>query len=133
MVTFDQLKEMRDDATFEIGCISYDSNGYGDDSSILAAPVKDETEEDYSKRVNNDVTAALDVLRENLDKDMVPFFVYPHGETSDVLVSAVQDAGYKAAFIKGESGLILPDSNRYSLERMNVTQDMKKYKFRDLF
>ncbi|MBQ2764430.1 MAG: polysaccharide deacetylase family protein [Firmicutes bacterium] len=133
VVTFDQLKEMSDDATFEIGCISYDSNGYGDDSSILAAPVKDETEEDYSKRVNNDVTAALDVLRENLDKDMVPFFVYPHGETSDVLINAVQNAGFKAAFTKGEDGLILPDSNRYLLERMNVTQGMSKYNFRSLF
>lgn len=132
VVTFDQMKEMMADGTFEVGCISYDSNSYGDNASILAAPVKDETEEDYAKRVQNDVATASSVLGKNLGEDNPFFFVYPYGETSDVLVDAVKGNGFAAAFVKGKDGLLLPDSDRYRLERINITQSMGKYDFRSL-
>lgn len=132
VVTFDEMKEMTEDGTFEVGCISYDSNSYGKDASVLAAPVENETDEDYAKRVQNDVSAAKSVLDENLGADSRFFFVYPYGETSDVLVDAVKNSGFGAAFVKGKNGMILPDSDRYRLERTNITQEMSKYDFRSL-
>lgn len=132
VVTFDQLKEMMNDGTFDVGCISYASNGYGDDASLLAAPNGEETEEAYAARVKSDVTAAITVLCEQLGEQHKPFFVYPYGETSDVLVSAVKNAGFSAAFAKGNDGCIRGDSDRYNLGRMSVTQSMSKSKFKDL-
>ena len=132
VVTFDQLKEMIAEGTFDVGCISYSSNRYGDDAALLAAPTGDETEEDYAARVKSDVTTAITVLCEQLGEQHKPFFIYPYGETSDVLVSAVQNAGFSAAFAKGDNGCIDSDSDRYGLGRMSVTQSMSKSKFKDL-
>lgn len=133
VVTFDQLKEMMNDGTFDVGCISYDSNDYGDDAALLAAPNGDETEEAYAARVKSDVTAAITVLCEQLGEQHKPFFVYPYGESSEVLVSAVKDAGFTAAFTRGDNGSIRQDSDRFQLGRRNVTQSMSSGKFADLF
>lgn len=133
VVTFDNLKEMIAEGTFDVGCVSYDSNEYGDDASLLAAPDGEETEEEYAARVKSDVTAAISVLCEQLGEQHKPFFVYPYGETSDVLVSTVQNAGFSAAFAKGDNGCIQADSDRYRLGRMSVTQSMSKSKFKALF
>ena len=78
------------------------------------------------------MTTAITVLCEQLGEQHKPFFIYPYGETSDVLVSAVQNAGFSAAFAKGDNGCIDSDSDRYGLGRMSVTQSMSKSKFKDL-
>lgn len=133
VATFEQLKEMTADGIFEVGCVSYDSNDYGDNASLLAAPDGDETQEEYAARVKSDLTKAMTVLCDNLGEQNVPFFIYPHGETSDTLIAAVKEAGFSAAFVKGKDGLILDDSDRYLLERQSVTQKMSNSKFRGLF
>ena len=105
------------------------------DGTHLAAKEKChavEAEEAYAARVKSDVTAAITVLCEQLGEQHKPFFVYPYGETSDVLVSAVKNAGFSAAFAKGNDGCIRGDSDRYNLGRMSVTQSMSKSKFKDL-
>ena len=133
VVTFYQLEEMISEGTFEVGCISYQSYQYGEDVSVLAAPINDETEEQYTSRVNDDVAEAVAVLSEQLGRNNEWFFIYPYGETSEVLTAAVQNAGFTAAFIEGESGYILPESEPFALEYMNVTQSMSNSRFRGLF
>ncbi|MBR5328667.1 MAG: polysaccharide deacetylase family protein [Firmicutes bacterium] len=131
LVTFDQLKEMTADGTFALGNISYDSNG--GDASILAAPVDEETEEAYVKRVQDDLAASIAVLKEKVGNADALFFVYPFGETSETLVDEVETAGFIAAFTKGEDGVIVAESERFMLERMNITQKTNKSAFRGLF
>lgn len=137
-VTFAALKEMVADGTFEVGCVSYDSNRYGSEESLLAAPTtvegedRLETDEEYAARVKKDVTAAITVLCDNLGEENTPFFIYPFGATSDVLVDAVKNAGFSAAFVKGDGYLKL-DTDLFHLERKTITQDMSQSNFKKLF
>lgn len=137
-VTFAALKEMVADGTFEVGCVSYDSNRYGSEEPLLAAPTtvegedRLETDEEYAARVKKDVTAAITVLCDNLGEENTPFFIYPFGATSDVLVDAVKNAGFSAAFVKGDGYLKL-DTDLFHLERKTITQDMSQSKFKKLF
>lgn len=135
-VTFADLKEMIADGTFEVGCVSYNSNRYSEDGeSLLAAPATidgtTETDEQYAARVKDDLTAAITVLCDNLGEENVPFFIYPFGETSEVLEKAVKDAGFSAAFIKGD-GYNTMETDIFHLERTTVTQDMSIWDFEDL-
>lgn len=127
VVTFDELAEMQESGTFEVGCISYDSNAWGNNDALLAAPIyidaegRYETDEEYAARVKEDVTAAITVFCDHLGEATKPFFVYPYGATSDVLTVAVKDAGFSCAFIK-DDGYIYADSDLFALHRRNITQ-----------
>lgn len=134
IVTFDELAEMEESGTFEVGCISYDGNAWGNTDALLAAPIyiddeeRYETDEEYTARVKEDVTSAITIFCDHLGEETKPFFVYPYGAASDVLTAAVKDAGFSCAFIK-DDGYIYADSDLFALHRMNITQDVSNWDF----
>jgi biofilm PGA synthesis lipoprotein PgaB len=134
IVTFDQLSEMVNSGTFEVGCISYDSNDWGNTTSKLAEPIylndeeRSETAEEYEARVKEDVTVAIATLCDNLGEENTPFFIYPYGTTNEVLTAAVENAGFSCAFIK-DDGYIYADTGLFALHRMNITQDVSNWDF----
>lgn len=136
-VTFAQLKEMTAEGTFEVGCISYDSNDYRGDGAVLTTKQKvdgedrTETEEEYTKRVKEDLNAAITVLCEQLGESKVPFMVYPFAATNETVTAEVKSAGFIAAFGRGD-GYLDSKSDRWLLERYNVPQLLREYEFRDI-
>ena len=137
-LTFDEIKEMTVSGLVEVGAISYNGNRYAGDHPLLAAPIylddqsRDETGEEYAARVKDDVNAAMTVLCDNLGENIKPFYVYPFGETSDVLTATVRDAGFSCAFIQ-DDGYVYADSDLFALHRLNITQATGTWDFSQIF
>ncbi len=130
-LTFAEINEMVSESGFEIGAVSYDSNRYGDNAALLAAPTGEESEEEYEERVKEDVASAKAALDNGIESENREFFVYPYGEFSDFLVDTLKANDFTSAFTE-DAERITDEWSRFYLPRFRITQSTNSGRFGDL-
>jgi peptidoglycan/xylan/chitin deacetylase (PgdA/CDA1 family) len=121
--TWKQAREMS--GTMTIQSHTWDSHRQvksitGENRGMIARPLylngKPETQEEYEKRVLEDLVRSKNIIKEKMGYDSVSL-AYPYGDYSADTIKLVEKAGYKMAFTTIE-GLVTSKDNRFELNRI---------------
>ncbi len=128
-LTMSEIEEMQASGVFEIGSHSYAGHSPEDkyeakEGYYLAQPAynkelcRQETEAEFENRLEDDAFKAKEILRQRLGVEN-PFFVYPYGRISDMLIKKIKNSGFTSGFIIGEA-YAQANTDLYKIPRFTI-------------
>ena len=117
-LTFEQLREMTNDNTFEIGNHTYDLHSSGERKGIQKK--KNESDVKYAEIISADIKKAQIMIADNVYK-MPAVFAYPFGTISKQALPVLKRIGFSAVFCcwEKENTLTGDKEELYHLNRFN--------------
>ena len=140
MVTWEQLKEMKDSGLVEVAVHSYNlhryaiSNSYRDVDQITINGLYEpnqkryETKKEYEDRIKTDLINGKDLFYQNMGYEP-QIFVWPYGVYNQSIVDETKNAGYKYQLLLGNDIKVEDKSllSRYIITNNLSTKDILKY------
>lgn len=90
-----------------------------------------ETEDDYLKRVNDEIRLSKEIIEKQLDK-RVDFLCWPHGSNSELLHRLAMEAGYRMTTTGKAEGVKRSDKTRFP-DRAIVDLSTRRKRIRTIF
>ncbi len=117
-LTFEQLREMTNDNTFEIGNHTYNLHLSGERKGIQKK--KNESDEKYAEIISTDIKKAQMTIADNVYKTPA-VFAYPFGAISKQALPVLKKIGFSAVFCcwEKENTLTGDKEELYHLNRFN--------------
>lgn len=113
-LTFHEMRLMlKDSKLVHIGSHTYDLHYYRDDGKAAVERMKDENEEEYIARIEQDLRASKDLLELQTDQTVLAL-AWPYGRTNRTAVDIAKNLDYKLLFVLGSK----PVTPRTSLDQI---------------
>ncbi|HAN09524.1 MAG TPA: hypothetical protein DCP90_02810 [Clostridiales bacterium] len=128
--SWEQAKQLIESGLINIENHTYDlhspegtSYGYGDNCGLGLSRLKDETDDEYKKRIGQDIKKLKMDIKENLNYTS-EVFAYPYGITDKLAVEVLKENGYVIALTTEDriADILLDDL--YLMPRLNVSNDI---------
>lgn len=124
-INWTQAKEMYESGVIDFQSHTYDSHNMVDtregERGDFSAPLVDESDEEYRKRIDTDIKMSIKGFEENLGYSPSAF-AYPFGHYSNISEEILKENNIKLSFTV-EPGYINKEDNGYLLKRINVHGD----------
>ncbi len=135
-LTFDEAREMLQSGLIEFGSHTYDSHDkfkrdiWGSTSNTSAKTNRGETEEEYKKRILDDLLKSRQVMLTELGVNPT-YFAYPYGKCNQTISDLVAYSGFDIA-VTIKKGYVDQGSLFLQLPRLNISQNLSLTDFAHL-
>ena len=126
--SWDQAKEMLNTGLIEFGSHSFDlhnlegkSYGYKNMAGLGLLSYEGESEEDYRKRIYEDLKKSKSEMEENLGVE-IDTIAYPYGQINDIAIEEIKKLGFKMGFVIDRQN---PSESIYEIRRISIRDDLR--------